>query len=246
MKIPKAILFDFWNTLVRTSMNRDAGIRGLLELAGNPQGVSVEQVREVANELIMVTKPIRAVFMEFTQRQFDRNLFDRMGLKIDITDKELDRSFIKNMLTPTAEPGAVDMLKILHDSGFKVGVVSNSVLCGDAISSIMAKFDMRKYVDFVMTSADYGFRKPHPQIFKTAQAKIGCDPDETWFVGDWIRHDIVGAQAAGMTGVWYNPNSAPAEDVVPDIEIKSLLEIIGKVRANNHSPLHISPLPGRN
>ena len=50
-------------------------------------------------------------------------------------------------------------------------------------------------------------------------------PDEIWFVGDWIRHDIVGAQGAGMTGVWYNPNEAPAEDIVPDIEIKSLLEI---------------------
>jgi len=231
MKTPKAILFDFWNTLMRTDTDRNKGIRGLLEIAENPRGVSVEQIREVANELIMVTKPIRAALMEFTQRQFDRNLFDRTGLIVDLTDEELDRSFITNVLSPTVEPGAVETFKSLHDLGFTVGVVSNSVLCGDAISSIMAKFDMLKFADFVMTSADYGFRKPHPQIFKTAQARAGCKPDETWFVGDWIRHDIVGAQAAGMTGVWYNPNNAPPEDIVPDIEIKSLLEIPELIRS---------------
>jgi len=210
---------------MRTGTDRNKGIRGLLEIAENPREVTVDQIREVADELILVTKPIRAVLMEFTQRQFDRNLFDRTGLIVDLTDEELDRSFIKNVLTPEIEPGAVKTFKALHDSGFKVGVVSNSVLCGDAISSIMAKYDMLKYADFVMTSADYGFRKPHPQIFKTAIAKAGHNPDEIWFVGDWIRHDIVGAQGAGMTGVWYNPNEAPAEDIVPDIEIKSLLEI---------------------
>jgi len=236
MKIPKAILFDFWNTLMRTETDRNSGIRGLLEIAENPRGVTVEQIREVADELIMVTKPIRAVYMEFTQRQFDRNLFDRTGLIVNMTDEELDRSFIKNMLTPKVEPGSVETFKALHESGFTVGVVSNSVLCGDAISSIMANFGLLQYADFVMTSADYGFRKPHPQIFKTAQAKAGCEPDETWFVGDWIRHDIVGAQEAGMTGVWYNPNDAPPEDIVPDIEIKSLIDLIGRVGANNHSP----------
>jgi len=230
MPKPKYILFDFWNTLMKTTLDREAGVRGLLELAGNPPNITVETVTALADELIESTKTIQSeASMEFSRRQFDHNMFERLGISINISQEELDLEFIENQLEQKPEPGAKDMLTHLRQTGIRTGIVSNSVLGGNALSYILEQHGMYDSFDFVMTSADYGFRKPHPQIFITALAKAGTSKKDTWFVGDWIHQDIIGAQKAGLTSVWYNPNKYKneTEDVKPNFEISHWDELTG-------------------
>jgi putative hydrolase of the HAD superfamily len=82
----------------------------------------------------------------------------------------------------------------------------------------------------VIASGEAGFAKPDERIFRLAAAAIGVPLQRCLFVGDNRAGDAVGAQAAGMLGVWLNRRAQPApDDAVP--QIASLAELPGLVRA---------------
>ena len=51
--------------------------------------------------------------------------------------------------------------------------------------------------------------KPHPRLFQTAIARLGCAPGQSAMVGDNPASDIVGGRAVGMFTVWLKPESTP-------------------------------------
>ena len=53
----------------------------------------------------------------------------------------------------------------------------------------------------VVYSGEAGFEKPHPGIFESALARLGCEPEEVLHVGNDRRRDVVGALAVGMRAV---------------------------------------------
>jgi putative hydrolase of the HAD superfamily len=102
-------------------------------------------------------------------------------------------------------------------------------------------------VDAVIISGEVGMAKPDPAIFLLATERLGVAPEDAWCVGDSLTHDVVGAQAAGMRGVWLNRGNVevplaissaswivarswalgqPSEVVRPDPEIASLTELL--------------------
>ena len=207
-------------------MNHNGAIQAMLDVAENPRNVSVADVQETAMEMKAAGKHIREnVFFEFTRQQFDLNVADRLGLIYRQPKEELDRVFASGALDPKAEPGAAEVLSELHHLGIKMGVVSNSVMGENAISEILEKLKLREYFDFVMTSADYGFRKPQLQLFKTALALAGELAEKTWFMGDWLTQDIAGAQKAGLFAVWYNMDGKDPGEFVPELTISHWSEL---------------------
>ncbi len=76
-----------------------------------------------------------------------------------------------------------------------------------------------------MSSADHGFLKPHPSIFRAALDLMQVRPEDAAMVGDSVPHDIVGARQAGMRPILLARGGAPAvaDDDVP--VIRSLDEL---------------------
>ncbi len=229
---PEGILFDYWNTLVSWSPNRVTGIHGLLQMIPDRKDVTFEMIKEIADELMEAAVTVKeASNMEFSRRQFDRNLSDRLGISFDISDDELDIMYLENYHHSSCEPGVIEMLEVVQQMGIPIGVVSNASANGASHSYLLDKLGMVNYFDFLMTSADYGFRKPHPEIFKTALAKLGTEAGETWFIGDSIEDDIKGAEAAGMIAFWYNPSGRQPETDPPERIIKSWGEFLELVKS---------------
>lgn len=71
-----------------------------------------------------------------------------------------------------------------------------------------------------------GFGKPDPRVFRHACALLGTQPCDTFFVGDRLDHDAVGARDAGLRAVWLD-RSGIARDDVPDgvTRVASLTEL---------------------
>ncbi len=93
------------------------------------------------------------------------------------------------------------MLAALQAKGIRLGLVSNA---GDSqdVFQLVEKFEIRRYFDFILTSADCGYRKPHPAIFKLALAHWGYMPDEVAMVGDKLEADVHGARPLGIYAIW--------------------------------------------
>ncbi|MBT7787696.1 MAG: HAD family hydrolase [Calditrichaeota bacterium] len=217
---PKCILFDFGETIMLAGFDRRRWVDKWLELADNPRNVTFQMVWDAADELIDNNPARMTVHSEFRRTQFDLNLCERLGVSFNITSVELDIELAKVSYRKGLQPHTVEMLEKLKESGIEIGMVSNCVLSGKSLEDVLERNGIREYFNFVIASSDYGFRKPNPQIFKTALAKSGTSAEETWYVGDKLEFDIAGATGVGVTAVWYNAREEVADKMKPDIEVK--------------------------
>jgi|HubBroStandDraft_3_1064219.scaffolds.fasta_scaffold161860_2 putative hydrolase of the HAD superfamily len=94
-------------------------------------------------------------------------------------------------------------LESLEASGVSMGVVSNS-RSERACRDHLVRLGIERFLPVVVSSGSEGVRKPHPEIFRRAVARIGVPPIETLYVGDLPNTDARGAMTAGLHGIWLN------------------------------------------
>lgn len=92
--------------------------------------------------------------------------------------------------------------------------------------------NLHHYFDHVVTSEDFGVKKPAPEPFRRALELLGTQPNETIMVGDWAERDIAGAKKLGIKTAWakygdtFNTKESGADYEL--IDIYDLLDIIKK------------------
>ena len=229
---PQGILFDLGGTLLgEFRFDRAAGRAHLLEIADNPRGVTLGDYAVFAKEFHQAVWAGRdESLVEFPVAKFWKLADEQLGISFDLPEHEVEFEFWRTAVTMKREPGVVETLEVLRGAGMAMGVVSNSAFCGYVLSRELEQHGLRDYFAFVMSSADYGLRKPHHMIFDSAAAKLGLKAADLWFIGDRLDQDVAGAKGAGMHAVWYNPSRAPCDGAVPDAEVghwRELLPLMG-------------------
>ncbi len=136
-----------------------------------------------------------------------------------------------------------DLLGAIRDSGYKVGLISNT-------EALLTAYDLQvlgldDQFDEIVLSSDVGVKKPDRKIFEIMLDRLGIKPVDCTFVGDTYRDDIAGAVSAGMDAVFLtaSPGNLPAcgnerENRVACVSF-DLLEIIGALCRNGFT---IAPL----
>ncbi|MDE0010542.1 MAG: HAD family hydrolase [Candidatus Poribacteria bacterium] len=85
-----------------------------------------------------------------------------------------------------------------------------------------------QYFDEILISGEVGIGKPDSRIFKLALDTLAASPSEAVMVGDSLDRDILGAQRAGIKGIWMNRSGNKANDqVTPDVQVTSLSQLHG-------------------
>ena len=192
---PEAVLFDLGDTLIVARTYRvEAGVEAMLDAAAHRNGATVEQVVALARELnVEFGRRANDSSLEYSQRVFHRMLYDSLGVSFDRSEAELERLYWDAAFEFVPEPGVAEMLAAVRETGVRMGVVSNASFSG-----------LLHYFEFLISTADYGLRKPHPQIFRVGLQRTGVAPERTWYVGNSLQFDVAGAVSAGITPVWYN------------------------------------------
>ena len=93
-------------------------------------------------------------------------------------------------------------------SAHRMAVVSNFDH-GPTVEAALADFGIRDRFEVVVISADVGWRKPHPEIFREVLRRMGTAPEHAVFVGDTPDADVVGPHGVGMDTIWIDRGSAP-------------------------------------
>lgn len=96
-----------------------------------------------------------------------------------------------------------DVLPVLAElrGMLRLGVITN----GNADLEVIG---LHHHFEVALSSARFGRAKPDPAIFLAACAAMGVAPAEAVYVGDDLRLDVQGAQAAGLRAVWMNRGGA--------------------------------------
>jgi HAD superfamily hydrolase (TIGR01549 family) len=92
---------------------------------------------------------------------------------------------------------------------------------------IMHDTGIRELFDAVIISADTGYRKPNPLIFKKILDQMRLEPAHILFVGDTPLDDVLGSKGVGMHSAWIRARNRelPAGIPTPDIIIADLAEL---------------------
>jgi putative hydrolase of the HAD superfamily len=90
-------------------------------------------------------------------------------------------------------PNILNLLK----SKYRLGIVTNTS-SSEVPNRVLSELKLRGYFSVLATSAELGVRKPYPGIFYYALRELSARAEDTAFVGDSIKHDIIGAKSLGM------------------------------------------------
>ncbi|HEY1488353.1 MAG TPA: HAD family hydrolase [Micromonosporaceae bacterium] len=105
---------------------------------------------------------------------------------------------------------------------FRLAVVSNTHEA-ELVPAHIAAMDIGGYFEAVLTSVEFGWRKPHPAIYAEALDRLGVDPADAVFVGDTYDADFVGPESAGIRAYLIDP--AHAYDIPADRRLESLADL---------------------
>jgi putative hydrolase of the HAD superfamily len=107
-------------------------------------------------------------------------------------------------------PGSIVGLRRLAEHGVRLGFVSNS--------DGTAEEQLREHrigqigpgegveVAVITDSAVVGLAKPDPKVFDSAVVALGLSPERIAYVGDSVRYDVLGSEAARMVPVHFDPH----------------------------------------
>ncbi len=207
MRKPLGIIFDYGDTILRLRDELDfvAGNKRLLELSKKTLKLTGEDIQLVADEINMELQELKDESMiEFGVQSFQRLLFDTLGISFNVSYPELEREFWQAAVKYTPTDGICDVLDTLEKYRIKTGILSNSAWTGCVLQEELVRHNLAHRFSFLISSVDYGFRKPHNRIFKVAVKKMNLQPKDIWFVGDKLEYDIKGAMGSGLYPVWYN------------------------------------------
>ncbi len=116
------------------------------------------------------------------------------------------------------QPGVNEWLVRLAAEGWKLGIGSSAA--APNLEIILDQAGWNETFGVVMSREDVRDGKPHPEVFLTAAARLGVDPDRAIVVED-AAAGILGAHRAGMRtiGVGTHYNEIGAMVAVPSLDL---------------------------
>ncbi len=206
---PKAVLFDWDNTLIDNWPTALHAINILMEHYGRPL-YTMEGLKK---------RPARAL-----RETFPALFGDEWKNAASIYYKAY-RAIHLDLLTPL--PHAQELLEHLHAHDIYVGVVSNKL--GDNLRTEITHLRWDKYFRSIVGSKDTDFDKPShiPVEFALSDLEHDLGP-HIWFVGD-TEVDMATAKNSNLTGIYVGTevNIDLIKQTHPDITaFNNLLDII--------------------
>ncbi|MFE7112275.1 HAD family hydrolase [Streptomyces sp. NPDC057575] len=202
----KGVLFDFSGTLFRIE-----SVRSWLRAVLAEQGVTVGAADfercvgelEAAGALPGGPPPrhvparLAAAYASRDESaELHREAYTGLARQVALPDPGLYDALYERHRTPAAwepYPDAAEVLGALHDSGIRIGVVSN---IGWDLRPVFRAHGLDPLIDTYVLSYEHGVQKPDSRLFHIACTNLGLDPADVVMVGD-DRNADGGAAALG-------------------------------------------------
>ncbi len=241
LRLPRAILFDLDDTLIRAYAQPEEAWTRLL---------NVFAVELDAHDETAITR-IRLAIMEEARAFWSdqaaaarwrldipgaRRLSARRGLarlgraNDDLADRIADAFTELRRSEYRLYPDALATVDALRQAGVKLALVTNGA--SEMQRPKIARFDLEHRFDHIQIEGEFGQGKPELAVYRHALERLGCEAGDAWMVGDNYEWEVVAPQVLGMCGIWYNPFDVelPPHETRPTRIIKSLAELVESAR----------------
>jgi HAD superfamily hydrolase (TIGR01549 family) len=209
-----AVLFDLDDTLFdHRGCARDA-LAGLRDRHSGLRCRSVEAM-ETEYGRLLESMHLRVLSGQLTAEEARAERFERLfafaGVPIGRDEARDAARAYRAAYVAAWRPVAFasELLAALHVQA-PIGLVTNNVAAEQRQKIAACGFEA--CLDAIVISEEAGVTKPDPRIFKIALERLGQQAEGTVMVGNSWETDILGARAAGIRPIWFNPSGAPSPD----------------------------------
>lgn len=235
MNIPKMIIFDYGNTLVKEDVyDAKKGIQAIDKyLVYDKNVIKLSDLAEFSDMLFSeYIKKGNACGLEVLNTSCLRLMLEYFNIKCLINYSELEMIFWDNAAKGNQMEFSSELLYLLDKKEIRTGIISNISFTGDNVKKRIDDIFPNNNFEFVITSSDYVLRKPNPILYQIAINKSRLKAEEIWFCGDNFECDIVGANSVGIQPVYFCRNQeekAKDGEEINYIKISTLNELINLV-----------------
>lgn len=112
---------------------------------------------------------------------------------------------------------------------YRLGIIANQPL--DTRRRMAEEWRLAEYFDLMIISAEVGFSKPDPLLFREALYKAQTSADRCMMIGDKLTNDIAPAKALGFKTLWLRQEWGGMQTVTddtmkPDYAADSLSQLV--------------------
>ena len=200
--MPKAVMFDCYNTLLRYKSEEDRdGIWEMMksaieymterELSITPQDLA-DLYRKACIKEEKESQTERGIHAEVYLRRVWKNVLVKLKIPRGIAEEKAEDVLLIHRLYARKKKSLFlnvqEELIALKEQGMKLLLLSNAQTC--FIENELPK-ETRKLFDEVLISEEMGIKKPSEELFRIAFERLGIKPEEAVFVGDSAEDDMI-------------------------------------------------------
>lgn len=237
------ILFDLGFTLINFEGDFHQAMKeSYLALADSliTSGCQIDRQTFADKFYEVISQYYRNRAIDLIERPVEENLlktlhyFSMDNLKESVLQEAVKAMYCYTEAWWKLEPDTHDTLTVLHNRGYRLGLISNASNTPD-LNRLIDNHQLRQYFEIVVISAEEGIRKPDPRIFSKTLKKLGVRPENAIMVGDTLPADVLGAQNSGVKSVWITrranrpENNDVLESIQPDYAISDLSSLVSLI-----------------
>lgn len=201
---PRVIFFDAMGTLfgLRASVGEIyAAIAARYGIVADPGQLNLVFGEIFAQAPPLALGPQEAESLTNAEEQWWRTLVTQVFHQAQIAIGEEFADFFQDLYGYFARPDpwwvyedVIPTLQHWQQQGVILGVLSNF---DSRLLEILDALELSSYFTRVIVSSKHPWAKPQGQIFQAALACWDLEPQRVWHIGDSLKEDYRGAQAAG-------------------------------------------------
>ena len=196
-RLPDAFLFDTDNTLYPYDPAHAAAQKAVREKVTKTLSVSPEDFDRVFNEAkVQVKKRLLNTASSHSRLLYFQRMLEIMGLGSQVLlaldfEQTYWRTFLSNAVL---FDGVKELLDDIRLASIPAAIVTD--LTAQIQFRKIVYLGLDQYFDYIVTSEEAGFDKPHEASFKIALEKMRPKGDCIWVIGDNPANDIRGGREA--------------------------------------------------
>jgi putative hydrolase of the HAD superfamily len=133
----------------------------------------------------------------FTEAEAKRRYLSDLPL----TPAQIDAVFHHVKHSQDAVPGSHELLRRLHAANYPLFALTDNVR--EIVAYLRTRYDFWSYLRGAVVSAEIGYLKPEPEIFRALLDTHALDPRATVFIDD-VPRNVEGARAVGMHAIQFH------------------------------------------
>jgi putative hydrolase of the HAD superfamily len=198
------VIFDFDNTIYDYDVcNKKSLLKVFTHIEGN---FKKEYVKEIYDKINIEIKHSNNYCNKFNKNIYFKRLLESLNIpldKLDIILQIYNDEFNNNLLT-SIYPNIEDLLKFLKQDNIKIGILSNNNFKQQYDK--LVKLNLISYIDYIQTSDENGYEKPHISMFHSIINKMKIPAENIIMIGDNYEHDIEPTIKLGLIPFLFKKN----------------------------------------